>query len=97
LAQFRLLPEAEKDLESIWHYTVQNWGLDQAESYLDGLIDIFELLTKNPLMSRERFEFSPYVRIHHHAHHLVVFIISEIGIDIVRVLHESMDIDSHLE
>lgn len=97
MSQFRLLPEAEKDLESIWHYTLQNWGLDQAESYLDGLVDIFELLSKNPLMSRERLEFSPFVRIHHHAHHLVVFIISEVGIDIVRVLHDSMDVDSHLE
>ncbi len=97
MSQFRLLPEAEKDLESIWHYTLQNWGLDQAESYLDGLVDIFELLSKNPLMSRERLEFSPSVRIHHHAHHLVVFIISEVGIDIVRVLHDSMDVDSHLE
>ncbi len=90
---FRLPPEAENDLESIWQYPAENWGIDQAHAYLDGLVDIFQLLSENPLMCRERIEFTPPVYIHHHAHHLVVFILSETGIDIVRVLHESMDID----
>ena len=95
--KFRLLPEAEKDLESIWQYTVERWGIDQADYYIDGLVDIFKLLSDNPLMCRERNEFSPSVHIHHHAHHLIVFVLSNAGIDIVRVLHESMDIDTHLE
>ncbi len=95
--KFRLLPEAEKDLESIWQHTAKNWSANQADHYIDGLVDIFKLLSKNPLMCRERSEFSPSVYIHHHAHHLVVFMISRTGIDIVRVLHESMDIDAHLD
>ncbi|MFT5113452.1 MAG: toxin ParE1/3/4 [Parasphingorhabdus sp.] len=96
MGSFRLLPEAENDLESVWKYTVKNWGIDQAHAYFDGLVDIFELLSENPLMCRERKEFTPPVYIHHHARHLVVFILSESGIDIVRVLHESMDVDTQL-
>lgn len=94
---FRLLPEAENDLESIWRYTAKNWGVDQAHAYLDGLVDIFKLLFENPQMCRERTEFAPPVHIHHHAHHLVVFILSEVGIDIVRILHESIDVDTQLD
>ena len=94
---FRLLPEAENDLESVWRYTAKNWGVDQAHAYLDGLVDIFKLLSENPQMCRERNEFAPSVHIHHHAHHLVVFILSEVGIDIVRILHESMDVDTQLD
>jgi toxin ParE1/3/4 len=94
---FRLLPAAENDLESIWRYTATNWGVDQAHAYLDGLVDIFKLLSENPQMCRERNEFAPPVHIHHHANHLVVFILSETGIDIVRILHESMDVDSQLD
>ena len=94
---FRLLPEVENDLESIWRYTAKNWSIDQAHAYLDGLVDIFKLLSENPLMCRERNEFAPPVNIHHHAHHLVVFILTEIGVDIVRILHESMDIDMQLD
>ena len=95
--KFRFLPEAEKDLESIWQYTAKNWGVDHADYYIDGLVEIFKLLSENPLMCRERNEFTPSVHIHHHAHHLIVFILSKVGIDIVRVLHESMDVDTHLD
>lgn len=97
MESFRLLPEAENDLESIWLYSANNWGVDQAHAYIDGLVDIFQLLSDNPLMCREQSEFTPPVYIHHHAHHLLVFILSDIGIDIVRVLHESMDIDTQLD
>ena len=45
--KFRLLPEAEKDLESIWQYTAKNWGVDQADYYIDGLVEIFKLLSEN--------------------------------------------------
>ena len=30
MAEFRLNPAAERDLESIWTYTVQHWGVEQA-------------------------------------------------------------------
>lgn len=92
--KFRLLPEAEKDLESIWQYTLERWGIDQADYYIDGLVDIFKLLSENPLMCRVRNEFTPSIHIHHH---LIVFVLSNAGIDIVRVLDESMDIDTHLD
>ena len=94
---FRLLPEAENDLESIWRYTAKNWGIEQAHSYLDGLVAIFKLLSENPLMCRERNKFTPPVHIHHHASHLIVFILSVTGIDIVRILHETMDVDTQLD
>jgi toxin ParE1/3/4 len=50
VSNFRLLPEAENDLESIWKYSAENWGIDQAHAYLDGLVDIFQLLSENPLI-----------------------------------------------
>lgn len=93
---FKLHPQAERDLEAIWLYSEKNWGVDQAHAYLDGLVEIFRLLSNNPLMCRERSEFDPPVHIHNHAHHLIVFVLSDAGIDIVRVLHESMDIDTQL-
>jgi len=94
---FRLLPEAENDLESIWQHTAKNWGIDQAHFYLYGLVGIFKLLSENPQMCRERNEFAPPVYIHHHTHHLVVFILSESGINIPRILHESMGVDILLD
>ena len=88
---------AEQDLVEIWLYTFQEWGERQADRYLDDLDEAIHLLAEQPLLCRERSEFSPPVRIHHHAHHLIVYLALEDGVNIVRVLHESMDIDSHLE
>jgi plasmid stabilization system protein ParE len=35
MAEYRLSPAAERDLESIWTYTREEWGVEQAERYTD--------------------------------------------------------------
>ena len=47
-AEYRLSPEAERDLESIWLYTLEEWGVDQANIYADALIAAFAQLAGNP-------------------------------------------------
>ena len=74
MEEYKLLPEAEKDLEDIWHYTAKEWGTDQAIQYIDDLDGAFMLLARTPLMCRERSEFTPPVRIHHHKKHLIVYL-----------------------
>jgi toxin ParE1/3/4 len=54
-------------------------------------------IIKQALACRERTELEPPVRIYHHGHHLVVYLALEDGVNLVRFLHESMDVDSHLE
>jgi len=94
--KIHLRPLAEQDLNNIWLYSFKNWGEAQADHYLDQLSKAIELLESTPLMSRERLEFIPPVRIHHHASHLIIYVAFESGIDLIRVLHESMDIDMQL-
>ena len=88
---------AEQDLIEIWLYTFSEWGAKQADKYIDDLAGAFNLLAAQPHQCRERGEFSPPVRIHHHGHHLIVYLAVADGVNIVRVLHESMDVDSRLE
>jgi len=89
--------QAEQDLLDIWLFTFNNWGEERADNYLDSLASTLEMLNTQPLVCRERTEFSPPVRIHHHAHHLIVYLLIEDGINIIRVLHEKMDINTQLE
>ena len=89
--------QAEQDLVEIWLYTFNEWGEYQADKYLDDLDGAIRLLAEQPLICRERTELNPPVRIHHHAHHLIAYQVLEDGIRVVRVLHKSMDADSHLE
>tara|TARA_B100001250_G_scaffold409377_1_gene433599 strand:+ start:2150 stop:2449 length:300 start_codon:yes stop_codon:yes gene_type:complete len=84
---------AEQDLLDIWLYSYQQWGEAQADHYLDELNTAMQGLIDYPLAYRERLEFSPPVRICHHARHLIVYVVAERYLHIVRVLHESMDIE----
>ncbi len=89
-------PAAKQDLIDIWLYTFHQWGEIQANNYLDALDQALLLLAEQPLICRERIEISPPVRIYHHAHHLVVYSVIDDGINIIRVLHENMDIPTKL-
>lgn len=87
----------DQDLVDIWLYTFDEWGEKQADKYLDDLETAIKLLAEQPLISRNCTELDPPVRIHHHGHHLIVYLALDDGISIIRVLHESMDVDSHLK
>ncbi len=86
LLSYRLTPAAQNDLEDIWYYSMQNWSPAQADRYADILEDTFERLLFMPEMARERQEFSPPVRIHPSAEHLIVYRIESDHIAIMRVL-----------
>ena len=97
MPRIQKLPAARQDLIKIWRYTFDQWGDTQADLYLDDLEEAIRLLAQQPLLCRERTELNPPVRIHHHQHHLIVYILSDNGIVIVRVLHERMDIEAQLK
>lgn len=96
MASLKLFPAAEADLENIWRYTVRMWDMDQAVSYLDGIEHAFQFLANTPLVCRERFEITPPVRIFHHEKHLIVYLVRDGEVQVVRVLHESMDVGEQL-
>lgn len=77
-------------------YTVDKWGVTQAEKYLEELEQSFRLLAENPDLCRERDEFTPTVRIYHSGRHLIVYLEKEDHILIVRVLYDNMDLVRHL-
>ncbi len=93
---YKLTLEAEIDLIEIYRYGFRHFGETQAEEYFSELESCFQVLCETPLIGRERTEFSPPVRIHHHGRHLIIYLIQENQILIVRVLHDSMDVPEHL-
>ena len=96
MTAYKLQPEAEKDLEDIWHYTAKKWGVEQAMQYVDAFDEAFQFLADNPLVGRERTEFTPTVRIHSFQKHRIVYISDGSGVIIIRLLYAHMDIDGQL-
>ncbi len=89
---YKLSKEADNDLVDLYLHGFKNFGEAQAEQYYFELEDCIKLLSETPLMCRERTEFNPAVRIHHHGSHLIINLIQMYYLLIVRVLHDSMDI-----
>ena len=50
-----------------------------------------------PNLCPDRDEFNPPVKIHHHRKHLIIYVIENDDILIVRLLHDRMDIQQHME
>lgn len=88
--QVLLRPLAEADLAAIWDHTLAAWGLRQAEAYLAGLGNTFELLAEHPEIARLRHDFSPPLRLHPYRAHLILFQ-SGAAVEIIRVVHGRAD------
>lgn len=55
---YRLSRRAEADLAEIWDYSAEQWGVDQADRYLDALIGRFLWLGENTAMCKPRDDLS---------------------------------------
>ena len=92
----RLTPAAKRDFSSIWDYTQERWGVDQAETYADELHHAMERIAARPERGRRRDEVGEGYRCFSTGSHLIFYRESAIGIDVVRILHRRMDPERHL-
>lgn len=91
-----LLPSARRDLDSIWDYTAAAWGLDQAESYITTLRRDMERLRAFPELGAEHASRHAKFRKLPNGHHFIYDVVTSCSVDVVRVLHERMDVARHL-
>ncbi len=96
MSEFALRPKAHRDLNDIWDYSVETWGYDQAEKYLRAMNRTFQMLSEKPDLGRLYDEVHRGIRVYPSGRHLVFYFATDDGIDVVRVLHERMDVSSHL-
>ncbi len=91
-----LSPQAQADLDAIWNYTEQIWRTARAERYIRQLWQGIEQVAEEPRRGR----FCDEIRAGYFKHvvgsHVVFFRLTATSIEIVRVLHGSMDFDQHL-
>ncbi|MDO8051976.1 type II toxin-antitoxin system RelE/ParE family toxin [Janthinobacterium sp. SUN211] len=96
MAEYRLTPAAEQDLEAIWEYTSQRWGVQQASHYLDSMTAAFGDLARAPEAAPGCEQIRPGYRRRKVGKHMIYFRVTPYGIAIVRILHDRMDPARHL-
>jgi len=50
MASYRISPNAKADLERIWFYGLEQWGLEAADTYHAAFFDHFEQLAEQPFL-----------------------------------------------
>jgi len=87
-------PQAEEDLLSIWVFIAHD-SPNNADQFLDRRDEKFYILADNPLMGRSREELASNLRSFPVESYTIFYSPIEEGIEIIRGLNSSMDIESH--
>ena len=95
MTDYRLRPKAEADLEDIWRYSASHWSDRQADSYIEAVLDALDLLAKEPLRGRPA-DFRQGYRKHPVRSHFIFYRQYGSQIDVVRILHQRMNVEPHL-
>ena len=88
-------PEAENDLDEIWWHIAQD-SPHNADKFLDRIQERCLSLADFPQMGTIRNELKAGLRSQPVGNYLVFYFPLEDGVDVVRVLHGSRDIESLL-
>ena len=84
---------AVEDLTQIWNYTFDNWSEERADQYYLDIISTCTILCQQPEIGRLYFNFESKIRGLKFKQHIIFYRIqSPDQIEIVRILHSSMDI-----
>ncbi len=97
MALFRLTELALKDLRSIGRYTQNTWGREQRNIYLKRLDDCFQFLGQQPQRGKACNDIRLGYRKYHVGRHVIFYRIAFEGIEIIRILHERMDVETRLD
>lgn len=90
--------KAISDLSTIWEYTENEWGSEQAEVYYRDLLSRCEYLSKHPDIGRLYYSVHDELRGFPFGKHIIFYIENQDeSILVLRVLHSSMDIETHLK
>ncbi|WP_187477907.1 type II toxin-antitoxin system RelE/ParE family toxin [Amniculibacterium sp. G2-70] len=95
---YKISVEAKNDIEKIWLYTFENWSLKQADRYFDLIMDEVEYIAENPNSGKDYSDVRKgYLRSRIKSHFIFYKVNKKQNeVEIIRVLHQSMDIENRL-
>lgn len=96
MTRYRLSPAAEADLEAIWEFTATQWNRDQAETYIRMIKERLLGLVEGRIPPRSAGEARAGYFKCAAGSHMIYFRRETDEIIVVRILHQSMDVDRRL-
>lgn len=92
----RLSPLAEADFDKIWDYSEERWGRPQAVRYVRDLDATCTGIAEGRVSSLSVEDIRSGYRKTACGSHMIYFRLDGHDIEVVRILHQSMDVGRHL-
>ena len=98
MSQYVISEKAIEDINNIQIYTAENWSVAQANRYYNLIIDEIEYIVNNFDMALDFGKIRKSYKYSKVKSHLIFFKKDKMNeIEVIRVLHERMDIESRLK
>jgi toxin ParE1/3/4 len=97
MAKFRLTKKAVDDLARIWNYTFNKWSENQADKYYYMLLESCNEVACNPELGKIYSGVTENLLGFRAGRHIIFYRkVEESEIEIIRILHEQMDLKSRM-
>ncbi|MDE1193428.1 MAG: type II toxin-antitoxin system RelE/ParE family toxin [Arachidicoccus sp.] len=94
---YHFTEDAIEDLNGIWLYTFDTWLLEQADRYYQLLIDECEFIARHPDKGKSMEYIKKGYRAAKVKSHIIFYKTTKDDmVEIVRILHHQMDVESRL-
>jgi toxin ParE1/3/4 len=97
MVNFQLTELAKQDLRLIGRYTQITWGREQRNTYLAKIDAAFQLLAMEPQLGKSCDELRVGYRKYPVGRHLIFYRQSANSLEIIRILHQRMDIEARFD
>lgn len=98
MSVYKLSAAADADIDSIYEYSILEFGLNVARNYLSDLFTRFELLAEYPDWGSDYGHIVPGLRRYEHTSHSIYYTLLDTGgILVIRVLGARQDPVRHLK
>lgn len=95
-AKYRISETAIKDLDGIWESTYLNWSKEQADRYHSLIMNEIEFISENTTSGKSMEYVKEGYFIVYVKSHMIFFKRNKGIVEIIRILHQKMDIESNL-
>ena len=96
--KYRISEKAVKDLEIIWEYTYEKWSVNQADRYYKLITSEIEFIAKNNMSGKSMDHIKEGYRATIVKSHLIFYRVhTDNIIEIIRILHQKMDVENEIK
>jgi toxin ParE1/3/4 len=94
---FVISKKAVADLEEIWLYTAKQWSVEQADRYYNLIFEEINYICRNVNAGKSMEHVRKGYRASKVKSHFIFYRILPDPIEVIRILHERMDIENRLK